>query len=62
MSARIAPSPQMKLFLSVSHEFNGFACKMEATDGMIPFSKFSILASILGRCFPFGVIQEKIDL
>ena len=62
MSLRIAPSPQMKLFLPVSHESNGFACKMECTGGMIPFSKFSILALILGRCVPFGVIQERIDL
>lgn len=42
MRPRIELSAQIKLWVSVSHEPNGYACKMEAAGGMVLFSKFSI--------------------
>ena len=40
MSPSAAPSMPINICLSISHEFNGFVCQMEAKDGMAFFLNF----------------------
>ena len=42
----LVASASIKICLSILHEFKGFACQMEAKDGMGFFSKFSILPKL----------------